>query len=446
MNLPNKSSLGAVIKQFVGSYIFKGSSVLFFMKILGALLAYVLQWYIIYVSDEKQYGIYAYIINTTFLFATFGLLGFESSINRFFPVYLKNNETSSIKGFMVVSYLLPFVLNSLIALTFYLVVINSTILTEYHHILYFLLFMMPLLGFVKLNAKYFTASRNVFWGIFPNEVIRYLAFMITLFILTQVRGKGLEALQLLTISVGVYLLVVTTQFSLLFKKFKSFLLTKGFSFETKTWVTTSAQLLLVTGFSVMLKKIDLQIVGLYHEPEVVGQYNIVMRITDLCLFISMSVLAVINPMISSNMDKPNKIRSIMTRATLLVFLPTLGLAIFLIIFHPFILGIFGEKYVEGSTPLIILLIGQVLTTFFGPLGPLLSMTGYQKFTARYLFIVTMINVILNFIFIPKYGIVAAAVTTVISLMLFRILLYYKVNKVFGFKLFILEVFQNRKSK
>jgi O-antigen/teichoic acid export membrane protein len=93
----------------------------------------------------------------------------------------------------------------------------------------------------------------------------------------------------------------------------------------------------------------------------------------------------------------------------------LGIVLFIIIFHKWILGIFGNEFIVGSLFLIVLCIGQLINSMSGSVGVILQMTGYQKVFQNIVLMALVLNVILNVILIPLYGGLGAAIATVVSI-------------------------------
>lgn len=76
--------------------------------------------------------------------------------------------------------------------------------------------------------------------------------------------------------------------------------------------------------------------------------------------------------------------------------------------------LFGDKYIEGYIPFIILLIYILVLFMRENYGYSLNAWNLEKKYLNSVTISALINFILNLIFIPRYGIIAAAITTLIS--------------------------------
>jgi O-antigen/teichoic acid export membrane protein len=80
-----------------------------------------------------------------------------------------------------------------------------------------------------------------------------------------------------------------------------------------------------------------------------------------------------------------------------------------------ILTIFGEVFLPAYLPLIILLIGYTIYSTFMSIGAFYSSVGHVKLSYKISFVSAILNIVLNIAFIPKYGIIGAAIATSTSL-------------------------------
>ncbi|MDQ3564372.1 MAG: polysaccharide biosynthesis C-terminal domain-containing protein [Pseudomonadota bacterium] len=89
------------------------------------------------------------------------------------------------------------------------------------------------------------------------------------------------------------------------------------------------------------------------------------------------------------------------RVVLLVSLPV---ALSMIIFGRWILlTVFGLEFVSGATALAILSAAQIVNAAMGSVGLLLIMTGHERDTATGVGIAAAVNVTLNVLLIPVWG-------------------------------------------
>ena len=77
--------------------------------------------------------------------------------------------------------------------------------------------------------------------------------------------------------------------------------------------------------------------------------------------------------------------------------------------------LFGPDYTESASVLVLLTIATFIQTSLGAAGPILSMSGYTRLVFWNSLGAFIINLVLNIILIPKYGIMGAAWATLISM-------------------------------
>jgi len=84
-------------------------------------------------------------------------------------------------------------------------------------------------------------------------------------------------------------------------------------------------------------------------------------------------------------------------------------------FEPAYLKIFGDSYIQGWGALAILSIGQLVNAATGSVGVLLTMTGHERYMVVSAGLSAILNIVLNTILIPLWGLNGAALATTISL-------------------------------
>jgi len=79
----------------------------------------------------------------------------------------------------------------------------------------------------------------------------------------------------------------------------------------------------------------------------------------------------------------------------------------------------------------LLALGQVFHAGLGQGGTLLNMCGHEKGTLITLILSALLNVVLNFIFIPLWGMHGAATATLISVLFRKIVIWTMVYIIYG---------------
>jgi len=105
---------------------------------------------------------------------------------------------------------------------------------------------------------------------------------------------------------------------------------------------------------------------------------------------------------------------------------TLPLFLVLFLFPETVVSfLFGAGYLPAATALKILSIGYIITNFFGPNGATLTALGEVRFIMWATLATAVLNVGLNVILIPPFGIVGAAIASVAAMALANLVGYWK---------------------
>ncbi|MCK4440884.1 MAG: polysaccharide biosynthesis C-terminal domain-containing protein, partial [Sulfurovaceae bacterium] len=166
----------------------------------------------------------------------------------------------------------------------------------------------------------------------------------------------------------------------------------------------------------------------------VGIYSVVVKLVSLTSITLVAVNSIVAPKFSEFYSKGDMsgLKKVAQSSTKIIFFTTLPIIVILSLFPKFILGIFGEKFIIGVTALWILMFGQFINAVSGSVGYILIMTGKQILFNKIILLTSLLNIALNYILIYKYGIIGAAISTMISLSLLNILPFIFVRYYYGF--------------
>ena len=77
----------------------------------------------------------------------------------------------------------------------------------------------------------------------------------------------------------------------------------------------------------------------------------------------------------------------------------------------------------------LLLVGQLVNVLSGSVGMLLSMTGRHYFASLMVTACALLNVLLNYLLIPRFGMTGAALATVVTMILWNVAFVFRVRSV-----------------
>lgn len=180
---------------------------------------------------------------------------------------------------------------------------------------------------------------------------------------------------------------------------------KGFSFAAVLFISN------------LNYKIDIMILDRMVIPSEIGIYSVGVNFAELLWQIPSAIGMVIfskSTTTKKSMDSVNR-----STAVLRLVLPSMVICSLIIaVFAPLVIRMFyGVDFTEAGNILRILLPGTCVITVFKVLQSDLAGRGYPLFALRVLVITVLINVFLNFILIPEYGIYGAAIASAVSYVL-----------------------------
>lgn len=184
----------------------------------------------------------------------------------------------------------------------------------------------------------------------------------------------------------------------------------------------------------LMQSIDILLLTKYSTFEQVAYYAIAVKLSTITSLALFSVNIIIAPKIAEMYEsgKRNELKLLLRNGNRLILTLSFPVIAILAIFSKWILGLFGEGYVLAQTAFLILLFGQLFSSLCGPLGVYMNMTGKQKKLQRLLIFGLVLNVGLNIISIPRYGMIGAAASTALSMIIWKVLaviMTYKKDKV-----------------
>lgn len=177
---------------------------------------------------------------------------------------------------------------------------------------------------------------------------------------------------------------------------------------------------------------DIIFVGLTRNPSEVAIYSSVYKIINFIIAMIIaynnSAYSKISDLYHNNKDKLSNYIVKYYKFGMMLFLPIMfgGIALS----KPILLFVFGDKYEKGYEVFSILLIIISLRMIVSTFSSVLIMGNKSDEFSKSVVIGAVFNVISNMIFIPKYGIIAAATTTVLTELIQGGYIYYHFRKEF----------------
>lgn len=406
--------MGIIIRQSV-----KGA----FWSYLGIVIGYINVGIIMpQFFDTAQIGLVQLFASVSLIFAQFGTLGFTSVINRLFSHFRDPRKQHN--GFLilaVVTGLLGFTL-TLVAFVFlkpWIIETNiqkSPLLVEYLWLLMPLVLMRILFTLLdNYNKMLYDAVTGTFWMEFMHKIINLI--LILLFALGWIGFRLFFAGYVLSMSLPVipviWILVRRNQFSL--KPQPRFL--------SKPLRRATGETMLFGFFNglagIMLVNVDRIFVNQYLSLSEVGVFGVCALFATLIRIPYNSVLKIATGIIAEAWKRNDRaeIQSIYRKSALNQAI--IGTLLFtgILVNLDNIFRILPPQYLDGKWVLIIYSAGILVSTVIGLAGNITEISRHFRYNTLFLALSVGLQFVLSFVLIPRYGIVGAALATMITLVL-----------------------------
>ena len=382
-------------------------------QIIFLLTAYVLNIGLARLLYPADFGVYGIIINYVTLTTLLLTSGIPIALSKFISQNIESADNNlrnaliiQIKFFLIVSLLL-FVFSKNIA-TF----LGDSTLTNYFR---WSTLIFPLYSLYYIYLFYYNGLHN-----FKKQSLLMITYSIikTISIFFFIGILGLYG-----VIVG---LILSPLISLIFG-FKLPKKQESFQANKKEMIAFSIPLTLFSVILTLLMSIDLFIINiLLKDYNSVGLYNAASILSKIPFYLMSAFGFFIMPIVSSMSNEKEKIKSLVVKLIKLFFILTLPLIIFLGFNSKKIIELFYPPAYNGAAlPLSILTVGISAITLFFILSNVFHGTNKIRIPVGILLISLFVSLILNYILIPIFGIIGAAMATTIggSIALLLILLF-----------------------
>lgn len=362
--------------------------------------------------SPEEYGLMNIYMNTIALLYALSLSSFQSSSFRFYSIKeINDNEQKYIS-----TYVFSNIIFTLIIVLFMLII--NVIFIQFNVLLISISIMVNglyqfFLNLYRLKSKHnkYTITRIL------ASLFSFIFFVIIVYLVTVIDYKypiiGLY---------GAYSIIVIFELLLRYKYIKI----RSISFDLiKKSLIYGIPMIGVSVMSLLISYSDQYLILFYLGERQVGFYSLGYRVADTIISnITLSILLVMTPILMKTFDNNEKLKSenILSKIISFDLWIILPIASVIIIYSNDIILKFFTEYNGAQSILSLVLVASIfhsLSMFTIKSFELMKQT---KKILISLIISTIVNLLYNLIFIPMYGITAAAHSSILSYIAYNILL------------------------
>lgn len=204
-----------------------------------------------------------------------------------------------------------------------------------------------------------------------------------------------------------------------------------------TIVKTAWPFVFIIFLGTIMGNTDIYMLGVWKDPTEIGLYASIQRIQSFIVIIPSTIAIAIFPLMS-RLIITDKTQSRMVLEKTLVLIMLIGLPIALggmILADQIVLSVFGQGYL-GAIPIMQVLMLMMLASFplFLLSNAILTHNKQKELVPVYMLGI-LVNILLNFLLIPQFGAVGAAVATLVSTGTITIFIWIKLKIIDNFEIF-----------
>ena len=189
----------------------------------------------------------------------------------------------------------------------------------------------------------------------------------------------------------------------------------------------------VAASQILIVNIDVLTIGYFSSQNNVGIYSIYIKLVAVTAFATAAINSMFAPKVAVLFEqgKTEELRKFVKQTTLISSLLVLLVAVAVLLIHKLVLKVYGTEFLDHLPTMYVLLISTVVHTCFGSVGFFLNMTGRQRPFLLIMIFACAINITLNILLVPEFGMLGAAVATLLTTILWNtiatIIIYQRNN-------------------
>jgi len=402
----------------------KGAGIFTFGYIFEAVVVFVTTIVLTRILGASDFGLYSLGLVVLQAGAVIALFGLNNGALKYISAYLASNDKERVKGMIIQAVSFPLIFGIVLGVVAYFCsgliagFFNKPGLTS---VIKIFAFGIPFFALMQSAEAVTRGFKTAKYKVLGEKILKPSLNFILILLLYFLGFRLLGAVWAFVIAV---FLTVLFLFWCIKKVFPEISLKNVVSkFETKKLLTTSFSLMFVWIILLLLQWTDVSMIGYFLNSVQVGIYQVAARVSLLMIMFLSAFGTIFAPVISTLYHKRENQKLASTFKTVTRWGLSLTLLVFLVLIASSgeVMRIFGSSFILGTSSLIVLCLGKLVFVGVGVSGFILTMTGHEKLESLNALGVLILNIILNLILIPIFGILGAAIATAISLMLLNVI-------------------------
>lgn len=388
------------------------------IRISSAGLAFLSQAVLAHLMGQHEFGIFAFAWVWFSVLGCFANLGFGDSSIRFIPQLQSRGEEVYLRGFLRFAPTAAFVgsvLTGVIAVS--AVSIARPILDQAYVLP--LIVMATAVPFVSLQSVLEGVGRSYDWivpALVPIYILRH-GFLLLFMAAAVSLGSPATAVTAFWCVALAAAAALAWQAIQILRRLRSAVPQGARAYRAREWIRGSVPFTVLHGAGVLFAFTDVMVLSFFAAPAKVAAYFAATRVIQVVNLIPYAARVAASHMFSAAHARGDvdAIQRLARQMTLLTFVTALVCLAGIASGGEWLLGMFGEGFVIGYVPMLILAAGVIAAISAGPAEEILNMTGHGFVSAWSSVVLVAISIVLNVALIVPFGVIGAATATSILL-------------------------------
>ena len=206
--------------------------------------------------------------------------------------------------------------------------------------------------------------------------------------------------------------------------------------QVRAWINSLIPITLISGVSIINRRIDILMIGLLSTTTAVAGYNVAMQMTSLILMAQTVLNSTIGPRAAFAHEKGDResMQRSLAPVTLVSTTFALCAVLGLVLLGPLLIKLtFGKAYLSSYPVVLILCVGQLFSAMMGPTALILNMSREEKKTLRTGIIACIASVSLNALLIPQFFAIGAAIASSTTFIIIQSQRWWMVRRQVGIR-------------
>ncbi len=388
------------------------------LKGIGVLLAFISQMVLARLLGVEDYGIYVTVVACATVLSLLGGFGMPLASVRFLATYAEQRDWAQYRGFLATAGGLTVVSSIVIGAALLAV---FALMPALRPMLPAMTMGMPLIFLLSASGlatgTYLAAQRPLHAEAFGNVSRPVLVIALVGAAALWGGTVGGETALLLTVAAGI--LVLALQSAGIWATTAVRWHGPRETDEWRPWLASGLAFVMSTAAYSMMERVDTILLSTLVSPAAAAPYNVASRLALLVGVALAPVGALLGPMGAQLLTRGDRhgLQRVLGQGVLLSTVLGIGLAGGLLLFSPFLLGLFGKEFHAGQDVLLVLVIAQVVLAMVGPAGYILAVAGHNRLLVTVSITTALLDLALCAVLIPSYGPLGAGLATASSISL-----------------------------